>query len=63
MFFREWRGCDPVLLSVQKEVFRGSAEQLSYVVHVVAACFRDLEGLQQPVLLQVLRVGVVVELL
>ena len=47
--FREWCGCDPVLLSVQKEVFRGSVEQLSYVVRVVAASFRDLEGFQQPV--------------
>jgi len=38
-------------------------EQLSYVLRVVAACFWDLEGLLQPVLLQMLRVRVVVELL
>jgi hypothetical protein len=52
-----------VSLSIQEEVLRGGVEELSDVVRVVAACLWDLEGPQQPVLLQVLRVSVVVELL
>ena len=52
-----------MLLSVQEEILRGGVEELSEVVRVVAACLWDLEGLQQPVLLQVLCVRIVVELL
>ena len=52
-----------MLLSVQEEILRGGVEELSEVVCAVPACLWDLEGLQQPVLLQVLCVRIVVELL
>ena len=52
-----------MLLSVQEEILRGSVEDISEVVRVVTACLWDLEGLQQPVLLHVLCVRIVVELL
>ena len=61
--FCEWCGRDPVLLSVQEEILRGGVEELGEAVRVVTACLWDLEGLQQPVLLQVLCVRIVVELL
>jgi hypothetical protein len=52
-----------VSLSVEEEILRGGVEEISEVLRVVTECLWDLEGLQQPVLLQVLCVRIVVELL
>jgi hypothetical protein len=52
-----------VSLSVQEEVLRGGVEELGDVVRLVAARLGESEGLHEPVLLQVLRVRVIVELL
>jgi hypothetical protein len=59
----EWHGRDPLLLSIQEEVLRCGVEEVNYVIHVVPACLWEFQRLQQPVLFQVLRVGIVVELL
>jgi hypothetical protein len=61
--FRKWYGSDPLSLSVQKEIIRGCFDELNDVVRVVAVCIGETECLHHPVLLQMLRVKVLVELL
>ena len=52
-----------MFLRVQKEILRGCVDELNDVVRVVAACIGETEGLHHPVLLQMLRLRVLVELL
>ena len=59
--FRQGRVRDAVLLEVPEEVHRGCVEQLCDVLRVVTPIWHDVQSLDNPVLLQVLRVIVMIE--